>query len=201
VGAPHPAVLQELGDGEHRRVAGDREADALSTADHRGVDADHLAACGYQRAAGIARIERRVGLDDVIDQAAALGAQGATECRHHAGGDARLEAERIPDRHHQMSAPQPLGVAESGRRYARRQRRAQQREIGVGIVPEHDGLDLTAFGEGEPRAPSACHHVAVGQDEPVLGNHHAGTDAAPSRKALHTHDGRADAVGDGRHDA
>ena len=52
-------------------VAGDGKADALRAPDHRGVDADDLAARGHQRPAGIAGIERGVGLDHVLDQPAA----------------------------------------------------------------------------------------------------------------------------------
>ena len=47
----------------------DREADAdvaAGGAEDRGVDADQLAAQVDQRAAGVARVDRRVGLDEVL---------------------------------------------------------------------------------------------------------------------------------------
>src|SRR5258705_9248665 len=43
IGAPDMAVADDFGQHELRGIAGDRKADALRTADDRGVDADHLA--------------------------------------------------------------------------------------------------------------------------------------------------------------
>ena len=70
--AAHAAVLQDLRQHVLRGVGGDREADALRAHDDGGVDADHLGARVDQRPAGIAGVERGVGLDDVADQAAVL---------------------------------------------------------------------------------------------------------------------------------
>ena len=70
--AAHAAVLQHLGQHVLRRVGGDREADALRAHDDGGVDADHLAARVDQRPAGVAGVERGIGLDHVVDQAAVL---------------------------------------------------------------------------------------------------------------------------------
>ena len=58
-------------------VRGDRKADALRALNDRGIYADHLAARGDERPAGIARIERRVGLDHVVDQPSAARTQRA----------------------------------------------------------------------------------------------------------------------------
>ena len=68
--APHAAVANQRDRhalGGRRR---DREADALRRQDHRRVDADDVAARVDQRSAGIAGIERRVGLQHVVEQAA-----------------------------------------------------------------------------------------------------------------------------------
>ena len=48
---------------------------------HRRVDADHFAARVDQRAAGVAGIERGVGLNDVVDQPPGLRAQRAARAR------------------------------------------------------------------------------------------------------------------------
>src|SRR5258708_7820638 len=56
-----------LGDHAAHHVHGNREADALRAAgarEDRGVDADQAAVDVDQRAAGVARIDRRVGLDE-----------------------------------------------------------------------------------------------------------------------------------------
>ena len=70
-GAAHAAVADQFAEHEACGVGGDRKADALRAHDHRGVDADDLAARRHQRSARIAGIERGVGLDQVVDQAAA----------------------------------------------------------------------------------------------------------------------------------
>ena len=69
---PHPAVLQHLQQHLQRRVAGNREADPLGARNDGGVDAHHLACRIDQRPTGIARIERRIGLDHVVDETACL---------------------------------------------------------------------------------------------------------------------------------
>ena len=52
------------------RVARQREAESLRIPDHRGVDSDDFTACRHERTAGIAGIERRVGLNHIVDDAA-----------------------------------------------------------------------------------------------------------------------------------
>jgi hypothetical protein len=44
-----------------------RTGRALGARDHRRIDADHLAARGHQGTAGIAGVERGVGLQHVVD--------------------------------------------------------------------------------------------------------------------------------------
>ena len=106
VAAPHPAVPDDLAQHEIAGVGRHREADALRARDDGGVDADHLAGRGDQRAARIAGIERRVGLDHVLDQPADLRAQRAAERRDDAGRHRGVEAERVADRDRDLAAPQ-----------------------------------------------------------------------------------------------
>src|SRR5207237_9096782 len=77
VGAYHTAVSNQHRDDALGGVARHGKTDALGHGDDRGVDAHHLAAGIDQRATGIPRIERGIGLDDVLDGAPALGAHGA----------------------------------------------------------------------------------------------------------------------------
>jgi len=79
-GAPHAAEADDLRDDEIGGVGGDREGNALRAVDHGGVDADDLAGRRHQRPAGIAGVERGIGLDDVIDQPAGRSAHRAAEC-------------------------------------------------------------------------------------------------------------------------
>ena len=88
-------------DDAHRLVDRDRERDAHVAAraavDLR-VDADHLAAHVDQRAAGVAGVDRDVGLDQ-RQQVAGVARLGADD----AGGDGALEAERRADRDHPLA--------------------------------------------------------------------------------------------------
>ena len=66
----------------------------------RGVDADHVAFDVEGRAAGIALVDRRVDLDEVVIGA---GADVAAARRDDAGRDGAAEAERIADRQHPVA--------------------------------------------------------------------------------------------------
>ena len=101
--APRMAVFLQLRDDVLRHVRRDREADADRPAGRRvdrRVDADHLAVHVEQRAARVAAVDRRVGLDEVVvrplmDVAAAR--------RDDAGGHGAAQAERIADRQHPVA--------------------------------------------------------------------------------------------------
>ena len=66
-----------------------------------------------QRPAGITGVQRRVGLDDVLDHAAGVGADRAAERGDHASGHRRLEAERIADRDDELPSAELLGIPEA----------------------------------------------------------------------------------------
>src|SRR5258705_246087 len=72
VGAADAAVANQPRRDEPGRVDANRKTEALRGANHRGVDPNHLPARRHERSTGVARIERRVGLDDVVDEAARL---------------------------------------------------------------------------------------------------------------------------------
>src|SRR5262249_26850122 len=82
------------------RRRGDREADAGVVArlalDLR-VDADHAALRVQQRAAGVAVVDSRVGLDRVADRELRLAGDRPVERAHDAARDRLLEAERAAD--------------------------------------------------------------------------------------------------------
>jgi len=202
MGAAHAAVREELAECEKRRVARYGEAQSLRAADHRRVDADDLAGRRNERAARAAGIERRVGLDHVVDQAAVARTEGAAERRHDASGHGRFETQWIADRDDEMSAPQRLRVAERGGPGVRRQGAAQQREIGVGVVADHVGVGLAALGHHEAHVPRASDDVAVRQHEAVAGDDHARAHCAASlADAVDADDRGTDVVGDSGDDS
>src|SRR6056297_2054741 len=106
------AVDELVGDGG-RGLDRDGEPDpgAVATAgEDGGVDADDLATGVDQRPAGVARVDRRVGLDHV-DLRSLLGAEGAVERADDAGGHRTIEAEGRSDGDGGLTDPERvLGV-------------------------------------------------------------------------------------------
>ena len=88
----------QLSDDELHGIHGDCKADPLRGQNHRRVHAYHGAARVEQWPARVARIQRRVGLNDVVDQPTRHGAKRAAERADDAGGDRALKAQRIADR-------------------------------------------------------------------------------------------------------
>ena len=149
IGAPHPPVPGDLAGDEMRGVGSDRKADALRAHDDRGVDADHLARRGDQRAAGIARIERGVGLHDVLDHPA--GAERSE--RPSAETTPAVTVASKPSGLPMAMAIWPrLSLALSPSCAAGSVTPASTRSSArsrVGIVAEHARLELAAFERGE----------------------------------------------------
>ena len=112
-----PAVVHERADDRPRRGV-DRHGQPEADTRDRGVDPDDPPASIGQRPAGVAGVERRVGLDDVLDEPARPAVprrERPAERAHDAGRDAAGEAERVADRHDQLPDPEPVGVAERRR--------------------------------------------------------------------------------------
>ena len=111
------ARAQQLVQRAAREVDRDREADALVRAgralDLR-VDADHASAGVEERAAGVAAIDLRVGLDRVRDGEPARreGVDRAPRRRDHADGQGALLAEGASDRGDRLADDDLRGVPE-----------------------------------------------------------------------------------------
>ena len=101
-------------------VDGNREADADVAAgarNDRRVDADELAVQVHERAARVARVDRRVGLNEVLERLTVEAA--APERADDAGRHAVREAERIADRHDVVADAQRRRIAERDARQVR----------------------------------------------------------------------------------
>lgn len=72
-GVAEAAVRVDLGEELSRHRGGDGEGEALAVAAHGGGQADDLAAQVDERPAGVAEVDRRVGLDEAPH---ALGVRG-----------------------------------------------------------------------------------------------------------------------------
>src|SRR5204862_1890009 len=94
---------------------GDRngESDRVRSADDRGVHADYFAAQIEQRAAGVAGIDGGVRLQEVAVHR--LRTQRPLLRADDAGGDGRLQAERVPDGGDVVASLKLVAVYEDGR--------------------------------------------------------------------------------------
>ena len=113
IAAPDSSVANQPTGDEPGRIARNRKADALCRANHRRVHADHFPRGVDERSAGIARIQRRVGLNDVVNQTTRLRIHRATERADHACGHACLETERVSNRDRQLANPQVFGIGQA----------------------------------------------------------------------------------------
>ncbi len=176
----------------HRR-AGDREADAVGTARagvDRGVDADHAALQVDQRSAAVARVDRRVGLDEVLvggdaDLAAALGADDA-------GGDGVVQAEGVAHGDDPVARLELVAVAEA-RRLQLVRIDVQRGEVGVRVDAEQLRGELAPVAERDLERVGVLDHVRVGDDRALLVDDHAAALAGELR--LLAQEGLAVAVG------
>ena len=113
------AVLLELADdfagGVDRHREPDPDVAVVAGVLDLGVDPDHLALFVDQRAAGVAGVDRGVGLDHVRDREAVRGFDLALEGGDDAAGDRAVEAERVADRDHGVADFDLRGVAERER--------------------------------------------------------------------------------------
>ena len=181
---PLHRLAAALGGGDHdaHHVGGDRKADALRAAgarEDRGVDADELAGHVDQRAAGIAGVDRGIGLDEelVVGDADLR----ARQRRDDAVGDGLPDAEGIADRQHDVADQQLVRIGKIQRReFFLAILDPQHREIGAAVL-EHDlGLEFALVGERNLDLVGAFDDVVVGHDEAGRIHHDA-----RSQRALH----------------
>ena len=147
-----------------RRRPRHREAQRLRAGEDRGVDADHARPRVEQRAARVAGVQARVGLDHVVDQAAVLRPQRAAERRHDAGrspsgrgrAGCRSRSTTWPTRSRSES-PELAGAA------AASDADAQQREVGVGVAADSSAacsLPSSSVAAMRPPAPATWWFVS-----------------------------------------
>ena len=142
------------------------KAKSLRRQNHRRVHADDFAARIDQRPAGIARVQRRVGLDDVVHQPARTGPERPAQRADHARRHGVLEAVRIADGDGQLAHPQLVGIAEP-HRFEVRRINPDDRQVRVRVCADEMRVRVPAIGQRDFNLVRAVDHVAVGQDEPV----------------------------------
>ena len=169
-------------------VGRDREADAdVAVAGLPAVAICELtpitrAAGVEQRAAGVAGVDRRVGLDDLVDLEAVGRADVAAEAGDDAGGRGAVEAERVADRDRRVADLHAGSSrrARAGRRSAcRRPRSSGRRGRTDGSMPRTEASMLRPFG---PKRTATWRErpddVGVRDERPVAVEEEAGAGRA-----------------------
>ena len=171
-------------------------------AGHGGVDADDPPGGVDERAAGVPRRDRRVGLDQPVERPAVLGDDRAVDGRHDPERHRRLavEVEGEPDRQHLVTQPDFGGRGERDRREVVGVD-AQQGEVVAGVGCHELGLRRFGLaGEADADLGRPLDDVGVGQDLAVGGDDDAGADrAAVLQIGADRHDRRAHRFGDSPH--
>ncbi len=146
---------------------GNGKTNALRGHDHRGIDADHLAARVDQRPARIAGIERCIGLQNVVQQAAGAGSHRAAERTDDPRRDGVGKTVRTADRNGDLPDPDVgrIGQATPGEI---RRAHLQDGEVGIGIVADDLRGGAAAIRQGHLDGGGAARDMAV-RDEIAVG--------------------------------
>ena len=179
------AAPRRLDHGPHH-AGRNGEADAVAAAgarEDRRVDADQAPADVDERAAGIARIDGRVGLDEeLIVGDADLRAR---QRRDDALRDGLADAERIADGENEIADLELLGIAELDRRQRGGALQAEHGKVGA-LVAQHDlGLELAPVGERHLHLGHVLDDVVVRDDEPGGVDDHPRAEGALHALARH----------------
>ncbi len=161
----HFAVGENLVHVMARHVDRDCESDSLVAAritrENGGIDADQMAFVIDQRAARVARIDRRVRLNKVFDL---LDSEvPAAGCADNSGCDGLAHAERIADGQYDVT---DFDFARVGQRKNREIRPFdfEHGNVGAWIGSYHASLELSLVMQCYGNFLRAIHHVIVGQN-------------------------------------
>mmetsp|Transcript_10703 Transcript_10703/g.43300 ORF Transcript_10703/g.43300 Transcript_10703/m.43300 type:complete len:494 (+) Transcript_10703:435-1916(+) len=143
-GPQDAAEADDLVDDAADRVDGDREADAGRGARGREdgrVDADEAAVAVEQRAARVARVDRRVGLHAALDGSPTDALDLAADGRDDARGQRVIQAERIADGVHVLPDEELRRRADlDGSQHRPGRRDLEDRNVFLGLGPHEHGV-------------------------------------------------------------
>ena len=157
---------------------GSGEADALPAAVRRkdgGVDADQVAAGINQRAAGVAPVNRRIGLDKVLEGGdAQVAAAGGTDDAH---GHGLAHTQRVADgQYHIAHLHRAVAVQfHFGQRF---QGDMQERQVGFRVCAHYPGGGITAITQGHQNFIRIADDVITGQHIAAVVDDYPGAQAA-----------------------
>src|SRR3954453_20623273 len=164
-------LLPKLGQDLLQRVDRHREADVLGPPVDGGGDAHHLTLHVEQGATGVAEVDRRVGLAEVLERVLA-DPDRAPLGRDDAGGHRAVEVERVADDHHPVADPDGVAVPQLD---------VAQRMAGVDLEQGDVGRLVHALDLGgvvpvvqvDLDRGGAFDHVVVGDHQAVGADHEA----------------------------
>src|SRR5215207_1336599 len=166
-------------------VDGDGEADAHGAAavgrEDLRVDADHAPLRVEQRPAGVARVDRGVGLDGALDDAAVARLDGPLEAGDDAGRQRPVEPERVADGQDLLADREAVAVAH--RHDLERLAHAgdlDDGEVGVGVAADDARRVGLVAAEADGDLVGVLDDVVVSQDVPLVVDDGAGAAAAPA---------------------
>src|SRR5690242_19453916 len=113
VTAAHPSIAQERWKNGDDCTDRHRKAEPLPSRNDRGVDADNRTITGHQWAAGVSRIQRRIGLNDLVNQSTGARSQGASEGTDDPSRDRMVKPIWIADRNHELTGAQRPRITEA----------------------------------------------------------------------------------------
>ncbi len=174
-------MLFELRDDRLGFVRGYREADADTAAIgriNRRVDANHLAVEVEGRAAGIAAVDRRVDLQEIVIRAFV---DVAAARRDDPGRDGAAKPERVADRHYPVADLRRTAVAEADIRQRLIRVDLEDGEIGLGVAADHLGPILGFILQDHLDFFGVADHVIVGHDITPRINDEPGSEGNPLR--------------------
>src|SRR5581483_2725327 len=158
----------QLGNDVLRGVDRRSEADAdvaAALAEDRGVDADDFAAEIDQRPAGVAGVDRRVGLDEVVIRTRAdVAALGADDTRR----DGALEAEGVADRDDPFADLELVRIAELRHGKVGPDVDLDDRDLGLGVFADDLGFVLPPGLQLHHDLRAVVDHMIVGEDRAVV---------------------------------
>ena len=135
-----------------------------------------------KRAAGVAGVDRRVRLDQTVEDLI-LGSDRSADGAHDTGGHGVGEAERVADCDHGLSDHEVVGTSHFDRGQGAVGLQLQHGQIGVGVGADQLGVELAFVRQCDGDFGGAQHDVLVGEDIAVFSNEDAGAQAG-LREAL-----------------
>ena len=137
------------------------------------IDPDHFAVHVEERPAGIARVDRDVGLYErdvgAVGQRARLGADDT-------GGDGVVEAVRRADGHDPFADAHRIGIADPDHGQVGRID-LDDRDVGLRVGANDLRGEFALVGEPDEDLGSGAHHVGVGENQAVGAHDEAGSQA------------------------